>query len=594
MKEKKQGKKQFTKNEVLERYKSILDHIEDGYCELDLAGNIILFNDSLRRILGYSVEELTGMNYRQYISPENVQRVYEFFHELYLTGTPGKLIDYEVITKDGSRRAVEASVSVIRDASGVPIRFRSLSRDVTERKRSEEELRKSEEKYRTILDAIEEGYFEVDLTGNFTFVNNHLQKIADATREELLGMNYLQYTNPETAKEMYHVFNTIYRTGEPVKIRNFEIIRMNGTKRICELSVALMRDAKGKPIGFRGINRDVTDREQAESSLRENEEKYRLSFENASDVICTIDRDMKITSISPSVKKILDYEPKEFVERSIEALTNIIAPESMDAALSYALKVLNGEDIRGAIIIFIARDRTKKIGEVSASPIIRGSMIVGAIVIARDITDRKLAEDALGDSLKNLRRALGATIQAMAMAVETRDPYTAGHQRRVADLARSIATEMGLPREQIDGLRMASTIHDIGKISIPAEILSKPSKLTDLEFKLIKTHAQSGYDMLKDVEFPWPIARVVLEHHERMNGTGYPNGLKGEQILLESRILMVADVVEAMGSHRPYRPAKGIESALEEISKNRATLYDPSVVDTCLSLFNEKGYKLVS
>ena len=180
------------------------------------------------------------------------------------------------------------------------------------------------------------------------------------------------------------------------------------------------------------------------------------------------------------------------------------------------------------------------------------------------------------------------------MTVETRDPYTAGHQRRVADLSRAIARAIGsLTTEQIDGLRMASTIHDIGKISVPAEILSKPKKLTDIEFSLIKVHPQSGYDILKDIDFSWPIARMVLEHHERMDGSGYPNGLTGSDLLLESRILAVADVVESMASHRPYRPALGINAALDEIAKNKGVLYDPEVVDVCLKLFNEKGYKLV-
>jgi HD-GYP domain-containing protein (c-di-GMP phosphodiesterase class II) len=178
------------------------------------------------------------------------------------------------------------------------------------------------------------------------------------------------------------------------------------------------------------------------------------------------------------------------------------------------------------------------------------------------------------------------------MIVETRDPYTAGHQRRVADLARSIATEMNLSVDQINGIRMAATIHDLGKISVPAEILSKPTKLTALEFSLIKTHPQSGYDILKDIDFPWPVARIVLEHHERMNGSGYPNGLTGDNLLMESRILSVADVVESMGSHRPYRPSLGIEAALEEIEKNRGTLYDNTVADACLRLFREKGYQL--
>ena len=151
---------------------------------------------------------------------------------------------------------------------------------------------------------------------------------------------------------------------------------------------------------------------------------------------------------------------------------------------------------------------------------------------------------------------------------------------------------MNLPADQIDGIRMAAAIHDLGKISVPAEILSKPTKLTNIEFSLIKTHAQSGYDILKDIDFPWPIARMVLEHHERMDGSGYPNGLTGDNILMESRILAVADVVESMASHRPYRPSLGIEAALEEIEKNKGTLYDNAAADACLRLFREKGYQL--
>ena len=192
-----------------------------------------------------------------------------------------------------------------------------------------------------------------------------------------------------------------------------------------------------------------------------------------------------------------------------------------------------------------------------------------------------------------MRNALNGTVRAIASIVETRDPYTAGHQRRVSDLSRAIAAEMGFSADRIEGLRMAATIHDIGKISVPAEMLTKPTKLTNIEFSLIKTHVQAGYDIIKDIEFPWPIARMVLEHHERMNGSGYPNGLTGDNILLESRILAVADVVEAMGSHRPYRASLGIVPALEEIEKNKGILYDIAVADACLKLFREKGYQFI-
>ena len=217
--------------------------------------------------------------------------------------------------------------------------------------------------------------------------------------------------------------------------------------------------------------------------------------------------------------------------------------------------------------------------------------MVAADVVAHDITERKQAEVKLQQTLDSLRKAHGATIQVMISAVEMRDPYTSGHQIRSADLARAIATEMGLPQERIDGIRLAGSIHDIGKLSIPAEILSKPTKLTNLEFSLIKEHPQVGYEMLKDVESPWPLAQIVYQHHERMNGTGYPRNLKGDEILLEARILAVADVVESMASHRPFRPSLGIDAALNEIEKNKDIFYDEAAADACLRLFREKGFK---
>jgi HD-GYP domain-containing protein (c-di-GMP phosphodiesterase class II) len=215
--------------------------------------------------------------------------------------------------------------------------------------------------------------------------------------------------------------------------------------------------------------------------------------------------------------------------------------------------------------------------------------LYGALV---DITERKHVEEERRQNFEKVRKALGVTIHAMAVIVETRDPYTAGHQRRVADLARTIASEMDLDSHQIDGIRMAGVIHDIGKISIPAEILSKPTRLTELEFQLIKTHSQSGYDILKDVEFPWPVARMILEHHERIDGSGYPNGLIGENILMESKILAIADTMEAIASNRPYRAGKGINVALDEIITNRGILYDADAVDACLRLFRKKGFQL--
>jgi putative nucleotidyltransferase with HDIG domain len=211
--------------------------------------------------------------------------------------------------------------------------------------------------------------------------------------------------------------------------------------------------------------------------------------------------------------------------------------------------------------------------------------------LKQDIARRENAEAEVQSSLNKLRSAMGGVVQAMALTVERRDPYTAGHQRRVSDLARGVAAEMALTAHQIDGIRMAGLIHDLGKICVPAEILSKPGQLTEIEHTLIKDHPQVGYEILKEIEFPWPVAQIVLQHHERIDGSGYPVGLSGDDIIIEAKTLAVADVVEAMASHRPYRPTLGRDMALGEISQNRGVLYDPDVVDACMKLLQEKDFQ---
>jgi PAS domain S-box-containing protein/putative nucleotidyltransferase with HDIG domain len=217
--------------------------------------------------------------------------------------------------------------------------------------------------------------------------------------------------------------------------------------------------------------------------------------------------------------------------------------------------------------------------------------ITAILIVAIDISERIKATRQVQKSMERWRKALEGIIQSMALTLEMRDPYTAGHQQRVASLVSAIAEEMGFSEERIEGVRTAAMIHDIGKISVPAEILSKPGVITEIEFSLIKTHSRMGYDILEGIEFPWPIAQMVFQHHERINGSGYPDGLPGKDIMMEAKILGVADVVEAMASHRPYRPSLGSDKALEEILKNRGILYDPEVVDACIKIFKKNNFR---
>jgi PAS domain S-box-containing protein len=331
---------------------------------------------------------------------------------------------------------------------------------------------------------------------------------------------------------------------------------------------------------------DITKRKQAEEALRESREKYREMINGMNDTVWVIGFDGKFIDVNETAVKVLGYSGEELLSMGPADIDSHLTEEQ----IRDLIRRMPSDEIQ----VFETEHATK---EGKTIPVEISSSLVtyqgrrAILSIARDITERKRAEEELQRSYVKLRGALEGTIHTLVSAIEMRDPYTGGHQRRVTQLACAIAKEMGLPDEQIEGLRMAGLIHDLGKITVPAEILSKPGQLTELEYGLIKMHPQIGYDVLKEMDFPWPVAQIVLQHHERMDSSGYPQGLSGEEIILEARILGVADVVEAMASHRPYRPARGIKEALEEISQNKGILYDPEVADACLKLFAEKGFE---
>jgi len=295
---------------------------------------------------------------------------------------------------------------------------------------------------------------------------------------------------------------------------------------------------------------------------------------------------------SDEIYRIFGLAPQEF-GATYEAFLNSVHPEDREfAKVSVDEALYEGKPFNMDHRIALPDGSERIVHEQAEVFFDETGNAIRMIGTVQDITERKRADEELQHTLEKLRKALGGIIQAVALTVEARDPYTAGHQRRATNLARAVATEMGLSEEQIDGIRMAGVVHDLGKISVPAGILNKPGRLTKNEFAIIQTHPQVGYDVLKTIEFPWPVAQIVHQHHERIDGSGYPAGLKGEEIMLEARILAVADVVEAMCSHRPYRPAWSIDEALGEIRQNRGVLYDPEVVDACLSLFGDEGFEL--
>jgi PAS domain S-box-containing protein len=336
---------------------------------------------------------------------------------------------------------------------------------------------------------------------------------------------------------------------------------------------------------------DITERKRNEKALYESEEKYRSIFENAVEGIFQSTPEGRFISANPATAHMHGYDsPEEMITSIIDIGKQLWVDPEERMVFSNLL------DNSGTVKNFESQFHKKNGTTIWVSLSTRTVKdAAGKILyyegIVEDITSRKLAEEELKATTEKLRKNLARTIRALSVAVETRDPYTAGHQKKVSGLAGAIAQGMGLPRDAVEHISLAGTIHDIGKISVPAEILAKPGKLSALELGIIKVHPQAGYDILKDVDLSYPIAEMILQHHERLDGSGYPQGLKDGQILLGACILAVADVVEAISSHRPYRPGLGIDAALKEIEQNKGVLYNADVVEVCLELFKGKGFK---
>ncbi|MBN1938525.1 MAG: response regulator [Candidatus Aminicenantes bacterium] len=323
---------------------------------------------------------------------------------------------------------------------------------------------------------------------------------------------------------------------------------------------------------------------QMEKKLRERERWLSTILRSIGDGVIVTDQENRVTYMNRVAEFLTGWKQAEVLAKPLDGFLQIPVQDKPAKGKGPAEVTVNES-------LLATRDGGAIPIEQSISPI-HGEKeeMFGRVYIFRDIRSRKKSEEELRESYARHQKALAGSIQAIGLTIEMRDPYTAGHQHRVSKLSAAIAEEMRLDKARIEGVKMAGDIHDIGKIYVPAEILSKPGKLSDIEMSIIRTHSQVGYDILKNIEFPWPIAQIVYQHHERLDGTGYPNNLKGEEILLESRIISVADVVEAMSSHRPYRPAPGIEKALAEIKRGQGAQYDSDIVDACFRLFQEKSF----
>jgi len=570
-----------------DKYRSQFEHLQDAILLTKPDGSILEANKAASVMFGRSADEIRGVGRNGLVDvtdPRLQTALEERAH------TSGVHAEITMLRANGEKFPADITSTIFTDMNGQQ-RTSIIIQDITERKRAEDSLKKSEARFRS--------YFELPLIGiaitspekGWIEVNNRLSDILGYSVQELKGMIWSELTYPEDLDADIKQFNRVLAGEIDSYVIDKRFIRKDGEVIWTSLAAGCVRKQDGAVDYFVVLLEDISVRKQAEDALRESEEKYRTILEDMDDVYFEVDTKGNITFVNRSSSKMSGYSEEELLGMSFKQIS---VPDGIELVMQYfgeifqtgkigkpfiwSLKKKNGEQGFFEVVASLIRDK-------QGNP-------MGFKGIGRDITERRQTEAKLQQTLDSLRKAVGTTIQVLVSAVEARDPYTAGHQSRVAHLACAIATEMGLAQDKIEGIRLAGSIHDIGKLSVPAEILTRPSKLTNLEFSMIKEHSQNGYEMLKHVESSWPLAEIVYQHHERINGSGYPRNLKGDDIIIEARIMAVADVVEAMASHRPYRPSLGIESALEEIENNKGIFYEEAVAMACLKLFREKGYNL--
>ncbi|MBC8212122.1 MAG: PAS domain S-box protein [Gammaproteobacteria bacterium] len=638
---------------VLKENEAMLDSIlraSEAGIMLVIDRNAHFVNDALCELTGYAYKELVGSSTRMlYCDDAEFERVgQDLYPQLLQKGSA----ETETCFKHKQGQSLDVWVKGSQVDKHDPAQGAILTiMDISERKKSARMLEENEEKFRKMTATAQDAILMMDSQGKISYFNPAAEKIFGYSADEILGHNLHDVITPERYRsDARKGFEKFRETGEGAvlgRILNLEALRRDGSEFPVELSISAMR-LNGEWIAVAFL-RDITQRFEMEKKMRQENRARRVISASNSALIHAGDEATLLNTISKLIVAEETYplawvvlsDEDEGQHYRVAAYSGLIGANELEglgntwantehgqgpaarairecsrqlvtdaqrsepcetcrkmatkydyhSILSMPLKLTGSDDCFGALTITAKGLEDFSPEEVELLQELADDLAYGIIALRTNIA-RDEAERQQHIILEKLKTNMISTVQAMADTVEVRDPYTAGHQRTVAELSSAIAIEMGLPDNEVEGIRIAATIHDLGKIYVPSEILSKPGRITPIEFELIKTHSQVGYDILKNIDFPWPIADMVRQHHERIDGSGYPQGLKGDRISQGAKIIAVADVTEAIASHRPYRAALGIDFALKTVEKDRGTAFQAEVVDACLRLFREKGYKL--
>ena len=553
-----------------ELYDSLVNHPDLLICRWLEDTTLTFVNDAYAKLYGYKKEDLLGRKWIGFLSDHistEVQQDIRFSKE-----------EGGVIQREDPQKASDGTIHWLRwynqpifDESGEIVEFQSVAIDVTSQKEAQEKLRTKNKEVNLILDNIEEliAFHNPDMS--LLWVNRAYAKAINKTKEELRG------------KMCYEVWYGLSKPCDNCPVKRAieekrvisEEITVNG--RIWQIKTYPVFNSSGELLGVVDLSFDSTDERMLTAQLRESEERFRRLVESTDDIVFELDVEGKLTAIHGRWLERIDFDSKHILGKTA---AEILPPEEAAIHIEKAARAAQG--VSTGYEWSLKGPDTEQVYSILLSPIAEEGSVTGVVGIGREITKLKETQRALVETRDQL-------ILSMSRLLRIKDPYTAYHQERVEKLASLIAKKIELSAKRRRTVRFASLLHDIGKIAIPADILNKPGKLNPIELGLIRQHPRSGYEILKDIDFGTPVAETVIQHHERLDGSGYPSGLSGEEIFLEAKIIAVADVVEAISSHRPYRAALGIDEAVAEIKSKSGILYDENVVRSCLEIL-ESGF----
>ncbi len=626
------------------QYRQMIDTAQEGIWLLDKDAKTIFVNKRLLDMFGYKEEEMIGKSPFDFMDEESRLKAKRLFEGQ--KQESGQVFDLCLEKKSGAELWAIISSSRLNDNDGNFYGILGMLTDITDRKRIEIELQESEERYRTLFENAQIGIYRTTPDGHILAANPALvQMLGFTSFEELAAYNLEQEGyEPDYSRNLFREL-----VNDKGKIRGLEAVwtKRDHTKLFVSENAKAVQGPDGKVLFYEGTVEDITRRKRSMDQMNAFNQVAIVTgkakstdefFVGVSDELKKLELSCAFMLLDPVQNKLytkyLSFEST--LLNKIETLAgikhedflfnvgNLIhAQVFINKKSMYIEKTVESfreelpKNLRKYVVLIL---KTLGISKVILAPLIAEKRVVGVFCVMGDdlykndipiftafahqlsaawektilvqdlkfsLKEREIVQKKLNTNLVKLEESLDDVITAIAYIVEKRDPYTAGHQERVTKLAITIAQELRLSKDQMMAIKTSGLVHDIGKISIPSEILSKPGALTQNEFRLLRSHPKDGFEILRKIHFPWPVAEIVYQHHERINGSGYPRGLKGDDICIEAKILAVADVVEAMISHRPYRPAMSLRETMEEIKKNKNILYDEKVVDACLKIFKK-------